>query len=72
VVCYLGNRSSALTFSVVDLPANFIVWLTSPDAAFLQGKLVWANWDVDELKAKKNELVGSPQLTVGLIGWPAA
>lgn len=55
---------------VVELAASFVVWVASPDAAFLKGKLVWANWDMDELIAKKEELESSPQLTVGLLGWP--
>jgi len=54
----------------VELPSNFIVWAVSPEAAFLQGKFLWANWDVDELKAKKEELLAGPQLTIGLLGWP--
>ena len=54
----------------VELSANFIVWATSPEAEFLKGKLLWANWDVDELKAKREELEGSPLLTLGLLGWP--
>jgi hypothetical protein len=33
--------------------AKFIVWAASEDAEFLNGRLAWANWDVDELLAKK-------------------
>lgn len=55
---------------IVELPASFLVWVASSEAEFLKNKYVWANWDVDELKAKKEELVSSPQLTVGLLGWP--
>jgi hypothetical protein len=54
----------------VELPASFIVWATSPEADFLKGKFIWANWDIDELKAKKAELLASSQLTFGLLGWP--
>jgi hypothetical protein len=36
----------------------------------LKGKFVWSNWDVDELKAKREELEGTPNLTLGLVGWP--
>ena len=52
------------------MPASFIVWATSTEADFLSGKFIWANWDVDELKVKKEELLASPQLTFGLLGWP--
>lgn len=53
----------------VELSASFIVWAASPEAEFLKGKLVWSNWDVDELKAKKAEIEGTLELTIGLIGW---
>ncbi|TVY85686.1 Short chain dehydrogenase, partial [Lachnellula willkommii] len=54
----------------VSLPASFNVWLASPEARFLKGKFLWANWDVDELKAQAKELEASTQLNIGLIGWP--
>jgi hypothetical protein len=44
--------------------------LASPEAQFLKGKYLWANWDVDELKAKAKEIEAGPQLTIGLVGWP--
>jgi hypothetical protein len=52
------------------MAAAFLVWAASSEADFLKGKFIWSNWDVDELKAKKDELLNSPQLTVGLLGWP--
>lgn len=27
------------------------MWATSPEASFLHGRFLWANWDVDELKS---------------------
>lgn len=54
---------------VVELAASFIVWAASPEAEFLRNKFVWSNWDVDELIAKKEELVNSLDLTIGLLGW---
>ncbi|KAI9649432.1 hypothetical protein NHQ30_002008 [Ciborinia camelliae] len=54
----------------VSLAASFIVWLASPEARFLKGKFVWANWDVDELKARAKEIEKSPELSIGLVGWP--
>ncbi|KAH8701692.1 oxidoreductase [Talaromyces proteolyticus] len=54
----------------VSLPASFNVWLASPEARFLKGKYLWANWDVDELKARAEEIETSAQLTIGLAGWP--
>ena len=54
--------------NVVDLPASFAVWLCSPAADFLRGKFLWSNWDVDELKAKKDVIESDPnQLTMSLV-----
>lgn len=59
-----------LTGCLVSLPATFILWLASPEARFLKGKFLWANWDVDELKARSKELESTTQLNYGLGGWP--
>jgi hypothetical protein len=56
-----------LTF-LVDLPGNFTVWLASPAARFLKGKFVAANWDVDELKEKAEEIESTTLLAMGLNG----
>ncbi|KAK3686299.1 hypothetical protein LTR37_019982, partial [Vermiconidia calcicola] len=53
-----------------SLPASFHVWLASPEARFLKSRFLWANWDVDELKAKSKELEESEQFKVGVVGWP--
>ncbi|KAL9637138.1 MAG: hypothetical protein Q9164_002391 [Protoblastenia rupestris] len=67
-----GLRSTGERFRPNDasLPADFIVWVSSSEAGFLKGKLVWANWDVDELKERKEEIANGMALTVGLNGWP--
>jgi hypothetical protein len=54
--------------TLVELAASFMVWISSPEAAFLKGKFVWSNWDVDELISKKEELLSTSALTLGLIG----
>lgn len=59
-----------LTLTLVSLPASFIVWLASPEARFLKGKYLWANWDVDELKAREKEIEESMYLNIALGGWP--
>lgn len=46
-------------------------WLASPEAAFLKGKYVWTNWDVEELKAAAAKIEQESFLTTGLNGWPA-
>lgn len=55
---------------LVQLPAHFLVWLASPEATFLKGRLVWANWDVEELKSQAEEIQSGLQMTAGVIGWP--
>ena len=37
-----------------DLAGNFAVWLASTEAGFLPGRLVYATWDVDELKSESS------------------
>lgn len=57
------------TFTV-NLPAHFLVWLSQPKNKFLNGKVVWANWDVEELTARAEEIQGSSIMTIGTTGWP--
>ncbi|KAF5608520.1 hypothetical protein FPANT_444 [Fusarium pseudoanthophilum] len=52
------------------LAAQFYVWLASPEAEFLKGKFVWANWDVDELKARADEIKNSLLFKIILNGVP--
>ena len=56
--------------NLVSLPASFILWLASPEARFLKGKYLWANWDVDELKARAKEIEEGSELNIALVGWP--
>ncbi|KAF8867044.1 NAD(P)-binding protein [Acephala macrosclerotiorum] len=65
-----GEAGLVMPFDDAKLPGDFMVWAASPEADFLHGKLVWANWDVDELKARKKEITAGPALTLGLVGWP--
>jgi len=53
----------------IGLPAAFCVWLASRESDFVKGRLVWANWDVEELKQMENEIMEKNLLTLGLIGW---
>lgn len=56
--------------STVALPANFLVWLTQPKTKFLNGRMIWANWDVDELSAQAEKIQNSTIFTLGCEGWP--
>lgn len=53
-----------------DLPGHFCVWLCSSDADFLKGRTVFANWDVDEMKAMADKIKKSQSLVLTLEGFP--
>lgn len=55
---------------VVSLPASVNLWLASPEARFLKGKFIWCNWDIEELKARAEELRDGTELNIALVGWP--
>lgn len=50
------------------------MWVASPEAKFLDGKLVFSAWDVEELKGREKEIVGGPpgtgELWLGFKGFP--
>ncbi|KAJ9663365.1 hypothetical protein H2198_000882 [Neophaeococcomyces mojaviensis] len=54
----------------INLPGHFQVWLASPEAEFLKGKFVWANWDVDELISGAEQIRDPLALQVLLNGVP--
>jgi NAD(P)-dependent dehydrogenase (short-subunit alcohol dehydrogenase family) len=56
--------------SVDGLPANAAVWLASPEANFLNGRFVWCQWDVNELKAHHKQIESGLLFTIGTRGWP--
>jgi len=54
----------------VELPGHFSVWLACPEARFLKSTFVWANWDVDELIQRADEIQISNLIRVKLEGAP--
>jgi hypothetical protein len=42
--------------------------LASQEADFLKGRLVWANWDVEEMKARQIEIVEKDLLRIQITG----
>jgi hypothetical protein len=54
----------------VSLPADFMVWLASPEAAFVKAKYLFVNWNVDEMKAKAQEISGSGVLQMWVDSLP--
>lgn len=65
------NHYSSL---IVSLPADYLVWIASPEAEFLKNKIVFSSWDVEELKDRKKEILGGPpgtgELWLGYTGFP--
>ncbi|PYH86355.1 putative NADP(+)-dependent dehydrogenase [Aspergillus uvarum CBS 121591] len=52
----------------INLPAHFARWLAGPESAFLNGRYLWAHWDVDELMALRDRVErDSSFLTIGLV-----
>ncbi|KAH7174309.1 uncharacterized protein B0J16DRAFT_388129 [Fusarium flagelliforme] len=62
------NPDITVAFDTVELPGHFVVWLASKEAAFLKGKFVWANWDVEELMARKDDIQNSMLFRLSLNG----
>lgn len=65
-----GATPDNLPMDTVELPAHFLVWMASPQAAFLRGRCAWANWDVEELKALKAKYVEGLFMAAGFKGLP--
>lgn len=71
-LCQSPSSSRALTNArhrrAADLPGHFFVWLASPEATFLKGKFVWANWDAEELLERAEEIKNAKLLSMVLDG----
>jgi NAD(P)-dependent dehydrogenase (short-subunit alcohol dehydrogenase family) len=64
-----GMTEDMMDWDDVQLSGQFVVWLASDEANFLRGRFVWANWDVEELVARKQEFEADKDLLkIGLIG----
>ncbi|KZV73045.1 NAD(P)-binding protein [Peniophora sp. CONT] len=52
----------------VELPAATFLWLTARNAEFLSGRYIQATWDLNEVLAKKDEIVRDNLLVTKLAG----
>lgn len=53
---------------VVGLPASYMVWACSAEAAFIKSKFVWVHWDVNELKRALETTEDKQFLTLSING----
>ncbi|KFZ04732.1 hypothetical protein V501_09022 [Pseudogymnoascus sp. VKM F-4519 (FW-2642)] len=51
------------------LTGGFFAWLATEEAAFLSGRFVWADWDIEELKARKDEILEKDLLLTTVDGF---
>lgn len=51
-----------------DLVGKFFAWLATPDADFLSGRFLWAEWDIEELKAKEKSILDNDLLLTTIDG----
>ena len=63
-----GHDENTIPWDDLQLPGQFAVWLASKEAEFLKGRFVWANWDVDELMSRREEIVTKDLLKIGVVG----
>lgn len=69
VATAMAAEGNSICDDTAELAADFAVWLTAPEADSLQNRFLYANWDVEELPARKQEIVERDLLTLGLRGW---
>ncbi|KAF2468316.1 short chain dehydrogenase, partial [Lindgomyces ingoldianus] len=65
-----GYTTDMLAMDDVKLPAGFSLWASLPEAKFLTGRFIWANWDIEELKGMREEIVSGTKLLFGYNSWP--
>lgn len=51
------------------LAGQFFAWAATEEAEFLKGRFVWAEWDIDDLKAKKDEIIEKDLLSITIDGF---
>jgi len=63
----LGKEFEVFLTETVELAAHTAVWLVSERREWLAGRYVSALWDVDELVAKKQEIVEGDKLKIRMV-----
>jgi len=65
----MGTKSGlegAFPSTDAKLAGDFVVFAATEKAKFLAGRFAWVNWDVDELVAKQEEIIGKDLLRTSL------
>ena len=62
------SQTSNLLTETTELPGHTIVWLTQERREWLAGRYIDCTWDVEELLAKKDEIVRDNLLVTKLAG----
>lgn len=69
----MSEKASSLGMVANDSPelaANLAVWLASQESDFLNGRFIWANWDMEQLVKEKEKVIANPSLfKLTLEGW---
>lgn len=66
----MAKQAARKALDSPELSAGLAVWLAaSSEARWFNGKFVWANWDVEELLERKEEIVERDLLSFTLKGW---
>lgn len=64
-------RKNGADQNIVNLPAHFSVWLASAEGrAVPSAKYLWVNWDVEELKERRELRDDRTAVISTLPGWP--
>lgn len=58
-----------LKLILIELPGGVCLWFASQESEFMRGRFMFSNFDVEEMKAKAEEIEGKNLFTVALSGW---
>lgn len=53
----------------VELAGQFFAWAATDEAEFLNGRFLWAEWDIEELKGRKKDILDEDLLLLTIDGF---
>ena len=66
---YAGTGAPSPAYTSGTLAGQFFAWAATDEADFLRDRFVWAEWDIDELKAKKDQILENDLLLTTIDGF---